>query len=217
MRQTRKSRNVTFQVEAMDDRAVPSAINFGQLVHNMATQRAAASRASSFRPANTFGSSIAAARASRVGSVTPTHPANSSGLRGTGPILAPTSPTNVTRSAATNNDIGDVKNGPLAKAGQELIKLYQDFQQFGGGGTFRSTHAPTIQVVGNSVKLDVRGPGNVNSLVSALANLGFQVQSIDANTHTVEGLLPISQLPNAAQLSEVSSIGPVHYPGLASH
>jgi len=110
----------------------------------------------------------------------------------------------------TNTDVGDVKHGPLAKAGQDLIRLYQDFQQFKGEGTFRSTHAPNIQVVGNSVRVDIRGSGSVNGLASALADLGMQVQHTDARTHTVEGLLPINQLPNAAQLSQVTTISPVY-------
>jgi len=113
-----------------------------------------------------------------------------------------------TTTAATNNDIADVKNGPLAKAGQNLIALYLDFQK-AGGGSFTSSQTALIDVVGNQVRVDIRGAGDVNSLVSTLSGAGMQVQSTDATTHTVEGLLPIAQLPAVAQLSQVSSITPV--------
>jgi len=112
----------------------------------------------------------------------------------------------------SDTNISDVKNGPLAKAGQELIDLYLDYQAFvqaGGQGTFRSTHAPSIQVVGNSVRLDVKG---ASGTASALAGLGMKIESNDPRTGIVEGLLPIAELPNAAQLSQVTMIRPVHYP-----
>jgi len=116
------------------------------------------------------------------------------------------------KTSATTTDVGDVKNGPLAKAGQGLIALYQDFQQFSGSGTFTSTHAANIETVGTSVRVDIRGTGDVGALSASLQGLGMQVTGTDANTHTVEGLLPIAKLPDSAQLSGVTTISPVYKP-----
>jgi len=132
-------------------------------------------------------------------------------------VSAPTTQGQVTvsqtpKASATTTDINDTKNGPLAKAGQGLIALYQDFQQSSGGGTFVSTHAANIETVGSSVRVDVRGPGDVGALSASLQGLGMQVTATDPNTHTVEGLLPITKLPDAAQLSGVATISPVYKP-----
>jgi len=128
------------------------------------------------------------------------------------PNVIMSTPATQTNTAAatttTNNNIADVKNGPMAKAGQSLISLYLDSQK-ASGGSFTSSQTALIDVVGNQVRIDVRGSGDVSSLTSALTGAGMQVQSTDATTRTVEGLLPIAQLPTVAQLSQVSSITPV--------
>jgi len=111
-----------------------------------------------------------------------------------------------------NTDVGDVKNGPLAKAGARLIALYQSFVNSGGQET--SARAGSIQVVGNQVRVDIRGTTSVGALASTLSSMGMQVEHTDANTRTVEGLLPISQLPAVAQLSQVTTISPVSNPVL---
>jgi len=195
---------VSFQLESMDERVVPSSISLAQLRHSMA---AAAARAASFRSTgfarpNAFGPTIAVHSSARVSSTRTAAPHQAAAVSRPVTLTTPVSQTTVTRQAATSDDVGDVKNGPLAKAGQDLIHLYQD-----------PSHPPAgIQVVGNSVRVDIRGPGNVNSLAGALADLGMKVEHIDGNTRTVEGLLPISQLVNAAQLSQVTTISPVYMP-----
>lgn len=217
MRDKRQNRKLSLQVESMEERAATSTLAFQMAAVSMGAtpQRTVASRPTAFAAAsrvarfNASRFAFAPGAASRLSSTSAVVPRAGIVPRPAGTVtLLPSSSTNVT-SAASNGDIGDVKNGPLAKAGQDLIKLYQDFLQF-NGGTFRSTHAPNIQVVGTSVRVDIRGPGNVNSLASALANLGMQVQATDARTHTVEGLLPIAKLPDAAQLPQVTTISPVY-------
>jgi len=115
-----------------------------------------------------------------------------------------------TNVSSTNTNVGDVKNGPLAKAGASLIALYQSFVNSGGQET--SARAGSIQVVGNQVRVDIRGTTNVGALASTLSSMGMHVEHTDANTRTVEGLLPISQLPAVAQLSQVTTISPVSNP-----
>src|SRR3954465_9077351 len=54
----------------------------------------------------------------------------------------------------TSPDLADVKNGPLANAGQALISIYQEYQAFlrnGGNGAFVSGQAGKIRIEGTSV------------------------------------------------------------------
>ena len=53
----------------------------------------------------------------------------------------------LTAVAPTTTDPGDVENGPLAKAGQDLITIYEEFQQQGGSATFTSSEAGRIRIV----------------------------------------------------------------------
>jgi hypothetical protein len=112
-------------------------------------------------------------------------------------------------SAAT--DMGDVKNGPMAKAGPDLIAIYQAFGP-SGSGNLPAGGATSILRVGNSVGVDIRASGDVNALTATLTGLGMQIQSTDPNTHIIEGLLPIAQLPSVAQLSQVTSMMPIYAP-----
>lgn len=115
---------------------------------------------------------------------------------------------------STTNDVSDVKNGPLAKAGQSLIGVYQDYQEYveaGASGPFSSKRADNVRIVGTNVAINVRGP-DLNDLVATLSQLGMQIQATDPNSRTVEGVLPISQLPTVAQLNKVTTVTPIYKP-----
>src|SRR5437764_1329369 len=49
---------------------------------------------------------------------------------------------------ATTDNVSDVQNGPLANAGQELIGVYQAFQQSGDGSQV-AKQFPAIRIVGD--------------------------------------------------------------------
>jgi hypothetical protein len=116
----------------------------------------------------------------------------------------------VPNPAATSNP-ADIQNGPLAKAGQDLITIYEEFVLQGGSATFTSTEAGLIRIQGTSVGVDVHSTGgNFGSLVSAMTGLGMQVQAKDATFGVVEGLLPIGQLVAAAQDSQTLSLTPIY-------
>ena len=101
--------------------------------------------------------------------------------------------------SATTSDPGDIENGPLAKAGQDLITIYEEFEQQGGSSTFTSSEAGLVRIVGTSVGVDVHSTGgSFANLVSAMTALGMQVQAQNATDGIVEGLLPIGQLVAAA-------------------
>ena len=73
-----------------------------------------------------------------------------------------------------------------------------------------------VKIVGTSVGVDVHSAGgNFASLVSAMNALGMQVQSQNATSGIVEGLLPIGQLVAAAQNSQTLSLTPEYIRDLA--
>lgn len=111
-------------------------------------------------------------------------------------------------------DISDIKNGPLAKAGQSLIGVYQDYQQYveaGGNGPFVSPRGAGVMLEGLNVGVMIRGD-DFTALQSMLTELGMQIQATDPHTKNVEGLLPINQLPTVAQHGLVSTITPTYRP-----
>jgi len=122
---------------------------------------------------------------------------------GTGASGTPSSSPNVT----------DLKSGPLAKAGQDLIAVYQEFQEHGGGDSFTSSEASRIQFQGAKVGIDAVSTGvNFDAFVSAMTSLGMQVTRTDASHSLVEGFLPISRLPDAAQNPLTLSLSPMYRP-----
>jgi len=106
-----------------------------------------------------------------------------------------------------------------ANAGDVLNTIYQEYQKFesgGGTGTFTSIWSPYVMIQGSNVGVEVHGngSGDFDSLVSALKNLGMQVTATDAVTQTVEGLLPINQLPTVALEPQTLSVSPMFRPVL---
>jgi hypothetical protein len=122
----------------------------------------------------------------------------------------------ITASGATTPvDINEIKNGPLAKAGQDLIEVYNQYQNSGGGDDFTldGRLAEIIRIQGNSVGVDVGAtPGNMVNVRSTLEALGMQVTATDATTGKIEGFLPIAQLPAVAQNSDVLTLSPNYIP-----
>jgi large repetitive protein len=119
----------------------------------------------------------------------------------------------------TSSNPLDVKNGPLAKAGQDLITVYGEYQQFlqnNRTGQFVSSLSKQISFVGTYVGVDVRGFGgtaaSLGSLSTQLQGLGMQVRAADVKTSIVEGIVPIGQLPAVAALSSVVGIDPIYKP-----
>jgi len=162
----------------------------------------------------------AAANPAPVGSPTGTGQAQVPTVA-TSPIATSVTPaptvnnTSLLSEPATTSDPGNIQNGPLAKAGQDLITIYEDFQNQGGSATFTSSEKGVVRIVGTSVGVDVHSAGgNFDSLVSAMTALGMQVQAKDATHGIIEGLLPIGQLVSAAQNSQTLSLSPTYIPQL---
>jgi len=106
----------------------------------------------------------------------------------------------------------EVKNGPLAKAGQDLLAIYQKYQQ-GGGAPITPTEAGGIKTDGTNVGIQAHMlSGDFFQYIASLNALGMKMTAEDPNTGTVEGMLPISQLPAAAQNAQTLSLSAIFNP-----
>jgi len=222
-------------VESLDDRMVPSmlgtfpAIHAAMVAHHAnqshahhaqanrarlhARQRAAIAPLVASPPAATaVQPSVAVPASSASAASAPSTPLGSRpGLN----AVLPTSDSSQ-GSASTPTVIlnpADVKNGPLAKAGQDLLAIYQQYQQQGAGSTFTPSGAGGVKIEGTKVGIQAHmANGNFTQYIASLDALGMQIDAQDPNTGTVEGMLPISQLPAAAQNSQTLSLSAIYTP-----
>jgi len=237
MRDKRRNSKLIPQLESMDSRVVPSMVGPGHGVHAQAVLarhaavnvhhamghqhaiqvhprlRALATR----REAVAQMSATVSPTATRLSIASPTVAVSSMqtpapSTSGINTVTTPVQPSATVQTSATT-DMSDVKNGPLAKAGKDLIAIYLAYGP-SGTGTPPSGSAAAIEVVGTSVGVTIRSSGDLNTLVAAMNGLGMQIQSSNANTHMVSGLLPIAQLPTVAQQADITSITPIYAPQL---
>ncbi|MHC5542117.1 S8/S53 family peptidase, partial [Singulisphaera rosea] len=115
---------------------------------------------------------------------------------------------------ATNLNVSDVRNGPLANAGQDLINVYQAFQAASGDGSKVAAKYPGIRFQGNFVGVDVQGYGNFTTFLSTLKSAGMQVTAADSNRQIAEGWLPINAMVNVAQATQTVGLNPVYTPSV---
>jgi hypothetical protein len=108
---------------------------------------------------------------------------------------------------------GPTVTNPPPKLDSNLNTIYRQFVSNGSSENFTSPLASFIKIEGNNVGVDVHGNGgDFTALVSELQGLGMQITASDATTQTVEGMLPISQLPAAAVEPQTLSITAQYLP-----
>ncbi len=104
----------------------------------------------------------------------------------------------------------------MDKAGQYLNTIYREYEAYSQGGAkepFVSTQSGLVKISQDLVGVDVHAaPGNIAAVAQQMKSLGMQVTGVDSTTGTVEGSLPIAQLPTVAGDPFVSSISPIFYP-----
>lgn len=199
------------QIAAM--RAVGFNANFGP---NAIAFRGAFAQGRAVTPANTamINQSIAASPATATAATVPTSTTLSASTNSAQPVAVGD---NMYTTSATSTDVSDIKNGPLAKAGQQLIEVYTQYHDFNGSGDFTLTGdlANYIRIQGDSVGVDVgTAPSQMANVEATLKSLGMQITATDATTGTIEGYLPIAQLPTVAQDSNVLTLSPNYLPVL---
>ncbi|MFB6249582.1 MAG: hypothetical protein ABEL97_13530 [Salinibacter sp.] len=99
------------------------------------------------------------------------------------------------------------KDGPLAKAGLNLLVLYHEYQAFRrrGGDTFRPS-VSGVRVRNGRVTVDAIAAGPAEQLRAALEDVGLR----DAATagRVVSGRLPIDSIPALATVEALRGVAP---------
>jgi hypothetical protein len=126
------------------------------------------------------------------------------------PVMAPSAPMTAAAPATAGDPTTAGAPQPVPKADPHLNAAYEDFLA-ANGGDFTTSQAGVIEVVGTSVGVDVHGLVAAG-LPAELSNLGMTVQHVDGPNGVVEGLLPLAELPAAANLLGVTGIGAVYKP-----
>jgi hypothetical protein len=130
---------------------------------------------------------------------------------GGGTTTATPPPLSTATTAPSSPVITDPENGPLAKAGVDLLELFLAYEAQGGGTTFTVNGTTDLKINGNTVAIDARmASGSFSQYVSELTALGMQVQAQNTTYGVVEGYLPIGQLPAAAQNPQTLSLSAVY-------
>lgn len=106
----------------------------------------------------------------------------------------------------------DLKNGPLAKLGNDLATLYNAYQKGGINDPAVISLQSKLRIEGDRVGIDVRPNGELDALKTELTKLGMTIEQVDPRTKMVEGLIPIARLADLAASSRTSSIVPIHRP-----
>jgi len=101
---------------------------------------------------------------------------------------------------------------------QSLYTQYEAYVSSGSSGAFSPTGVNILVINGTNVGIQVNdtNTGNFNTLIAELESDGMQVLDSSSTYGIVEGMLPIAQLPIAAQLSQTLSITPMFNP-IAQH
>ena len=130
-------------------------------------------------------------------------------------VLAPAVAPPVPAATLTTNGVPtttDIKNGPMAKLGGDLIRLYQAYLSNHGDMAALKASFPDFIINGDKVSIDVRAKSDVNALASQLINLGMDVTTKSQKYALVSGSIPISQLQTLATLPETLAASPTYRP-----
>ena len=97
---------------------------------------------------------------------------------------------------------------------QSLYTQYEAYESAGGSGTFSPTGVGLLVINGTDVGIEVKdnNTADFSSLTSELQSEGMQILDSSPTYGLIEGMLPIGQLPNAAELSPTLSITPMTNP-----
>jgi hypothetical protein len=108
----------------------------------------------------------------------------------------------------TSQNVADVKNGPMANAGPDLIKVYQEYQAYKQSGRPLDNFKPSntrITVRSGLIGVTVKGYGDINALATQLSggNIGMFVTGKDAAFKMIEGFVSPDKLVTLARYEQV--------------
>jgi hypothetical protein len=123
----------------------------------------------------------------------------------------------------TSTDVADVKNGPLANAGTDLIRVYQQYQAYVHNGgkpeNFKSSD-PNLRIQNGMIGVDVRTYGDVNAFRNAVQNdarVGMIVTGTSQQFQLVEGWVPIANLVTLASYRQGAGAGTIQTVGIQAN
>ena len=121
--------------------------------------------------------------------------------------------------SSTAGTVSDVKNGPLANSGPELIALYREYRSFSiGGGTaphFQSSDS-NLFLSDGEVAVTVRGRSSLDAITAQVRAVGGTAFVRNSKLKTIDAFVSISQLSTLAVGGNVMSVRPIVRPGTLS-
>jgi hypothetical protein len=118
----------------------------------------------------------------------------------------------------TSNDINDVKNGPMAAAGAQLIDLYRDYRKYkrdtNNGSDKRFKHDLFTRVMNQNARIGVtfRGRGTLEQLTERLRGSNAEIVYRSRQWTVVDAYVPIGQLHDLAVDPMIATMNPMYRP-----
>ena len=116
----------------------------------------------------------------------------------------------------TSTNIADVKSGPMASAGSELINLYRDYRRFknagGADADYRNDFLDDVLRKGTKVGVTVRGRGTLEQLEQRLRDSKSELIYRNRRWTVIDAFVPIGQLHDLARDAGVATINPMYRP-----
>jgi hypothetical protein len=118
----------------------------------------------------------------------------------------------------TSNDINDVKNGPMATAGAQLIDLYRDYRKYkrdtNNGSDKRFKHDLFTRVMNQNARIGVtfRGRGTLEQLTERLRGSNAEIVYRSRQWTVVDAYVPIGQLHDLAVDPMIATMNPMYRP-----
>jgi hypothetical protein len=120
----------------------------------------------------------------------------------------------------TTTSLHNIQQGPLAKAGENLANLYLNYRTAAAAGTtaaFEKTTsaasgAGSVDVVGDTVGVELVAVGNLSAFESSMQALGMSIQSTTPADNAIAGFIPIGMISQIAQSSTVLHMTPLIKP-----
>ncbi len=109
--------------------------------------------------------------------------------------------------------LDEIKNGPLAKAGQGAVQLVREFenwqQQAGTSEPFTSTLASSYRIEGERVEVEFVVASDFKVARRQLVLGGVKLETGSAALGLLTGMAPIGSLKALASLPDFSTLGPI--------
>lgn len=116
----------------------------------------------------------------------------------------------------TSTDVADLKNGPMANVGQQLVEIYREYRRFkrntAADVDFVSKLRDSIVIGQDRVGVTVRGRGTLEALTQRLRDSKAQIIFRNRQYTVVQAMVPIGQLHDLARDPQIATLRPIFLP-----